>query len=517
MSQIKICIFGIVADRCPAHKYESETLFLDVMRVLLIYSNSSTELLPAPPIGLSYIATATAQAGYEVKFLDMLMDPHGMANLYKILNRYQPHVIGISVRNIDNLVHQRSESHIEQLNQQIALIRKHSDARIVLGGPAISIIGSDVLNKLDADFAILGEGEKSFPQLLNEINGNKRFDQVAGLCQRDVRFNLNIPVCPISSPNSTISSSGMENWIKWPQYQKQGATWPIQSKRGCPLSCSYCAYSCVEGESIRKRPVEEVVDEIEAVIKIVKPRTFEFVDSIFNLPKTHAIELCEEIIRRRLKVKFTAMGVNPLGASKELFTLMKHAGFNSMMITPESASDTVLEKMNKGFTREHVYRTASLASASGISSMWFFMLGAPGETRATVEQTMSFVESQLTGNKFLAMFTTGIRILPGTQLEKDCKEDGYLSPQHDLLEPTFYFSPKVSEAWILRRISRAIAKQANVVHAFENAHPASRAITDRVYRLSHMLGLAPPYWRFLPRILSIPPLPRHRSMATRRA
>lgn len=482
------------------------------MRILLIYSNASTELLPAPPIGLSYVATATARAGHEVSFIDMLMDPHCMVNLHKTLSNYKPHVIGISVRNIDNLVHQRSVSHIEQLNLQIALIREHSNADIVLGGPAISIIGRDVLNKLDADFAILGEGEISFPQLLDEIEGEKRFDRVAGLCHRDTRFSLNIA----ASPNQSIGSSGMENWISWRQYQKQGATWPIQSKRGCPLSCNYCAYSCIEGRYIRKRPVEEVVDEIEKVIKIIKPRAFEFVDSVFNLPQSHTILLCEEIIRRRLKVKFTAMGVNPLGASKELFALMKRAGFNSMMITPESASDIVLEKMNKGFTQEQVYHTARLARASGISSMWFFILGAPGETRATVEETMSFVESQLMGNRFLAMFTTGIRILPGTQLEKDCKRNGYLSPQHDLLDPTFYFSPKLSESWILRRVSRTIAKQANIVHAFENSHPASRAITDRVYRLSHLLGLAPPYWRFLPHILRIPPLPRHRSLATRR-
>jgi len=215
------------------------------MRVLLIYSNASTDLLPAPPIGLSYIATATAHAGHEVKFLDMLMDPHGMANLYETLNTFKPLVIGISVRNIDNLVHQRSVSHIEQLNQQIALIREHSNASIVLGGPAISIIGNGVLNKLDADFAILGEGEKSFPQLLDEIDGEKRFDRVTGLCHRDTRHNLNIQACS----NQSIGSSGMENWIKWRQYQKQGATWPIQSKRGCPLSCSYCAYSCIEGSS----------------------------------------------------------------------------------------------------------------------------------------------------------------------------------------------------------------------------------------------------------------------------
>jgi len=109
----------------------------------------------------------------------------------------------------------------------------------------------------------------------------------------------------------------------------------------------------IEGFTSRRRSAKDVVDEIERVIDRVGPRAFEFVDSTFNVPAGHAEGICREILRRRLSVKLTAMGVNPLGVTRELFALMRSAGFNAMMITPEAASDVMLRSLRKGFTVEH--------------------------------------------------------------------------------------------------------------------------------------------------------------------
>ena len=482
------------------------------MRVLFIYSNTLTDLLPAPPIGLSYVASATADAGHEVKVMDLLMARDRDPDLRRILERFKPQVIGLSVRNIDNLVHQRLESNLDALVKQLKVIRSASDAAVVLGGPAISILGANTLKTLAADFAIIGEGEESFPRFLRELEGARRFSRVPGLC---IREGERIVCVPPQAP-ARFGSSGMERWVDWRPYQRRGATWSIQAKRGCPLQCTYCVYGAVEGQCIRKRAPEDIVDEIERVAKTVNPRCFEFVDSTFNLPPSHAKAVCEEIIRRGLKVRLTTMGFNPLGASKELFSLMKRAGFNSLMITPESASDIILENMRKGFDAAHVHRCAELARRAGLASMWFFMLGAPGETRKTVEQTVSFVERHLNWRRCLAMFTTGIRILPRTELARQSEASGYLRPGQDLTRPVFYFSPHVSEAWMLRRVSQAIAHLPNIVHAAEDSHPRSRAITDRVHRLYYHLGVSPPYWRFLPALLRLPPLPRLRALAAAR-
>src|SRR3990172_1941295 len=127
-----------------------------------------------------------------------------------------------------------------------------------------------------------------------------------------------------------FGASGMQAWIDWPAYERAGGTWTVQTKRGCPLTCTYCAYPAIEGRVCRRRSAEEVVDEIERVMARIGPRTFEIVDSTFNVPAEHAEGICREIIRRGLKINLTAMGVNPLGVSGTLFALMRRAGFNSM-------------------------------------------------------------------------------------------------------------------------------------------------------------------------------------------
>jgi len=293
----------------------------------------------------------------------------------------------------------------------------------------------------------------------------------------------------------------MQNWIDWPAYKGLGATWAIQTKRGCPLPCSYCTYPVIEGRTLRTRPAREVVDEIEDVIRCVAPRTIDFIDSTFNVPPEHAMEICEEIIRRDLRVQMTTMGINPLHASKELFSLMKRAGFNSMMITPESASATMLESLSKGFSVDHVHRAATLALESGLRCIWFFMLGGPGEDRDTVEETLSFVERHLDSSRFLINIFTGVRILPRTALARTAFESGYLEPGTDLSESVFYMSPLVSETWILDRINAAINRRPNIVHAAEEGAPTFTQVIQKALRLA---GVSPPYWRFLPHYLRTP-------------
>jgi histone acetyltransferase (RNA polymerase elongator complex component) len=188
--------------------------------------------------------------------------------------------------------------------------------------------------------------------------------------------------------------------------------------------------------------------------------------------------------------------------SRELLRVMKRAGFNSMMITPESASDRVLDEMQKGFSKDNIKHCADLVRESGIPSMWFFMLGARGETRETANETVSFAEQHLNRNNCLSVFTTGIRLLPGTELSCQAKSDGYLQPEQSLAESIFYFSPKVTERWLLQRVNRAARRCPTVVHAAED--PSSGPVGKRIFSLMHLLGIAPPYWRFIPRFLSLP-------------
>jgi radical SAM superfamily enzyme YgiQ (UPF0313 family) len=252
----------------------------------------------------------------------------------------------------------------------------------------------------------------------------------------------------------------------------------------------------------------DVADEIEQVLRDVGPRTFEFVDSTFNIPASHGMAVCEEIVRRGIRTHFTAMGINPHDVPTELFPLMKRAGFNSMMITAEAGCDRMLENLGKGFRMQHVNRCLELAKASGIRSMWFFMLGGPGETMATCEESIRYVEQNLTGRQFVSLFFAGIRILPGTALARIAVERHYIPADTDLAKGVFYLSPDIRERDVLDRINLAIRRNPSILHASEGGTTRYQLA---LYRALHTFGIAPPFWRFLPEVLNFRPLRYFRS------
>lgn len=474
---------------------------------MLVYSNRARIMEPAPPIGLSYVATATRDAGHEVEFVDLMISQNPQRELQTTLTRFQPDVVGFSVRNIDNLIAQNVAWHFTEIRQLISIVRKNSPARIVLGGPAISILGPAVLENLGADFAIVGEGEIAFPQLLNALAGLRDYDGIKGLCYR--QNGKAISIAP--QRQQAFTGSRMEDWIDWPPYERAGGTWAVHTKRGCPLSCLYCNYPLMEGQHLRSRAARDVVDEIERVMVEIRPRTFEFTDSTFNVPESHALGICQEIIRRKLRVKLSSVSINPRHVSRELFSAMKRAGFCSLVITPDSASETMLHNLRKGFGVAEVRRAAELARETGLQCTWFFLLGGPGETRQTVEDTVSFAENELNSKKFLTIFLTGMRLLPGTPLTRQAIAEGYISAEHDLCNPTFYFAPGLDEAWVIQRINQAIARCPTIVHGAEQTgSPLERGFNRALY----LLGLAPPYYRFLGQLLRFPPLRAWRARNT---
>ncbi len=474
------------------------------LRVLFVNSNRCRLLVAAPPIGLAYVATATARAGHDVRFIDLLFTTTPDEDLSRALRDFDPDVVGLSIRNIDNVVSQRVESYVGGVESLIRTIRAVSRAKIVIGGPAISILGDRALRTFDADFAAVGEGETLMPALLDALAEGASGAGIDGLhCRHDSGDGSTLP-----SRLSRFGGSGLERWIDWQRYARRGAAFPIQTKRGCPLGCSYCTYPAIEGSGTRVRAPEDVADEIAHVTRTTAPKTFEFVDSTFTVPESHAMGICEEIIRRKLRVTLSAMGGNPIGISTQLLSTMKRAGFNSLMVTPESASETMLRSYRKGFGVAEVERTADAVRASGLASAWFFMLGGPGETAETVEETMQFIERRLRWSNCLVVVMTGVRILPGSELARTAFDSGYLAPGADLAQPFFYFSPALDEAQVLGRINKSIARNSNVVHSCEEG---SSPIQRTVDRLLHAAGVAPPFWRFVPRYLRIPPLPYLRS------
>ncbi|MBK7474062.1 MAG: cobalamin-dependent protein [Betaproteobacteria bacterium] len=455
------------------------------MRVLLVYSNQSRELVPAPPVGLSYVASATRAAGHEVRLLDLAFSREPQRELATAIAGHAPDVVGLSIRNIDNVVLQRFESPRAALLAQVRIIRECAvgkdgkPAPLVLGGPAVSILAERALEIFGADYAITGEGEQAFPALLSALESGQALEGIAGLCWRRNGVLTRNPTQLLPG----FAHSGMEDWVAWGPYQAGGGTWPLQTKRGCSMRCSYCAYPLIEGRRGRQRAPGDVVDEIERVLHATgvqgctRPRTFEFVDSTFNVPSAHAIAICEEIIRRGVRTNFTAMGLNPRDVPPELLPLMKRAGFNSVMVTPEAGCAAMLENYRKGFTMADVETTLERVKASGLKSMWFFMLGAPGETMATCAESIGFARDRLAGRRFLSVCVTGIRVLPATELARQAVASGYLTADADLAEGGSTSRPASTSS----RSSTSSMRPSPGIRASSMLRKAGRRIRKRLF------------------------------------
>ena len=247
---------------------------------------------------------------------------------------------------------------------------------IILGGSGFSIFPDELMKMTGADHGIAGEGEEALADLLKHL--------IISLISHHIPTSSHLQI--FKSSNSNI-----DRYIDFTPYLTKGV-YSIQTKRGCSHGCIYCTYPVIEGRSFRIRPPQEIAAEIREVYERLGTVTVEFVDSTFNDPAGHAEEICREIIKTKVKMRFRTMGINPRHVSPELFGLMKEAGFVQIDATPDTASRTVLRNMKKGFGLDDIIRMAEMIRAAQMPTMWFFLFGGPGENEDTVKETFHFID-----------------------------------------------------------------------------------------------------------------------------
>jgi radical SAM superfamily enzyme YgiQ (UPF0313 family) len=408
------------------------------MKVLLISANTERINLPTMPLGLGCVAAATRQGGHEVAFLDLMVEEDPGTVVGEILERFGPEVIGISVRNIDDQKMEGSRFLLEPIKTVIARCRTVTRAPIVLGGAGYSIYPESVLDYLGAEMGIQGEGEWAFPLLLDRLSKGNEPSDIPGLyvrgrglqCRRELKRNLDslpVPDDHLSIPPSEVKD---ELWL------------PVQTRRGCPMGCSYCSTATIEGKVTRRRSPELVVQEIAPLVRRGF-RRFHFVDNTFNLPAAYARELCRQITARGLDIIWRCI-LYPWKVDEELAGDMARAGCWEVSLGFESGNREVLRALNKRFSPDEVRRISQMLGDHGIRRMGFLLLGGPGETRRSVEESLMFADSlRLEAMKV----TAGIRIYPHTALARIAVGDGTVAPDDNLLAPRFYLVKQLRE-WL---------------------------------------------------------------------
>jgi radical SAM superfamily enzyme YgiQ (UPF0313 family) len=473
------------------------------MNVLLVNANREKTPVPAMPLGLCAVASSASAAGFHVVVADLCFSSNPERRLRKLIQFNQPDVVGISVHNIDNADSVSTKWYLPSVRRLVEACRSETGVPVVVGGPAVTTAPKAVLSYLGADYAVAGDGEESFVRLLRALERKLYAAAIPGVIARDSQNGALESVAHIRNLDS-LPRAQIFRWLGLGHYADCDASFPVQTKRGCTFKCDYCNYAQIEGHEYRLRSPQLVVDEIEELLSIHPGRSIEIVDNAFNCPEDHALKICEELVRRRVDVSLQASDFNPMSSSPKLLSAMERAGFSAIAIAVDSASDTALQNLNKGFTALDVHRAAERLKATDMLRMWMFLFGGPGETEETARETIDFIQHHLTSHD-LVYITHGVRIYPGTGMQRRAVKDGIVAADDELLSPKFYISPELSLGRLRQMMRYSDFPSANVVFASD----ANRASLPTLQRLLSFFRVAPPYWRHTPlpnRVKRIPQL-----------
>jgi putative variant cofactor biosynthesis B12-binding/radical SAM domain protein 1 len=392
------------------------------------------------PIGIVLLASCLQGHGHEVSILDMNLEVDPFGALKEKLLTFQPEAVGLSLRNIDPLGNKTS-SLISPFIVTVHLIAAVlPQAWLIVGGTGFSLFPERLMQEIpDLDYGIVGEAEVSFPALLSSIDNPS---SLPGLCWREgVKVRVSPPATNFDMANYVPANrllltpelyKGINNYVP---------TIGIEAKRGCALCCAYCVYPQLQGKRLRCRPPAAVVDEMEILHKEFGIESFHFTDPVLNIPPGHLEGICEEILRRKLKVRWDGFMREDYLNEKNV-ALFERAGCECFSFSPDGLCQDSLDVLCKNLSEAEILKAAALVAQTDVVSVYHFMVNVPGETKESCNQGIRFVEQlyELHSKKrnLGTIVLNNIRILPGTRIERMAKAQKIINAETDLLYPTYY-------------------------------------------------------------------------------
>jgi radical SAM superfamily enzyme YgiQ (UPF0313 family) len=389
-----------------------------------------------PPIGLGYLAAVLRQSGETVRIFDFRAGRYDETRFKNELFEFAPDVVGIS-----------SLSFHVQPTFEIARMAKETSAtcHVVAGGPHASGLPEHCLSSPWIDTVVIGEGERTFLELMDALRGRRELGGIKGLgYKNDCGIQLNPPrefeedVDAIPYPAFDLFD--LEKYYDRPDphgmVPRHKRYMPILTSRGCPFRCTYCHRTL--GKGFRPRSPENVVGEMELLYHRHGIREFHIEDDVFNLKIDRAKQILDLMLRKKLRVSIQLPnGVRVDCIDKELAQLFRKAGVFMTAVGVESGSSEVLRAMKKGLQLDKVERGIRLLKDCGILVWGYFMIGFPGETRAQMEATTGLACRLPLHFASFSIVTP----FPGTELFDAIK--GQIDKTEYFEGPLNYSSPKI--------------------------------------------------------------------------
>lgn len=376
---------------------------------------------PMPAIGMAYLASAVRAAGYSVRVLDNFIANLTPPQVIDLVNEQQADVVGLSMLTPSAF----------STSQMAKALRAGTTAKVVLGNLHASLFATDLLREDVADAVVHGEGEITFPRLIDALVDGSDPTRIPGV---SLRRNGEVVSTPAAEVVGDLDALPLPAWDLFPFRSYTFLPFVTVAKpclsilgsRGCPFRCKFYTLG-YQGNLVRKRAPENIAAEVEWLVRVYGTRHVGFVDPIFPLSKKHGLATAAAIRDRRIPGDWWWTSETRVDViDEELCRAMKEARCKRILFGVESGVDELLRNVGKNFTTADARRAVRAARAAGLEISAFFMLALPGETAAMTHRTIEFArELDIDFAKF------GVTIpLPGSELYDDLLAAGKIKPDN---------------------------------------------------------------------------------------
>ena len=425
------------------------------MRVLLIATNRHSRLqnrlnAQPMPIGLAYIAGHLDHDRHEVKVLDLMFSDDHLADVEAAVKEFQPQMVGMSVRNLSNHSYMNTVWALPISKEVIDRIRSLSNAVIVCGGPAFSIMPKECFEYLGCDIGLAGDAGETFASLAEslEIGEPSYFDLPGLVYRKDGQTHSNEGYC-----TSEFAKPPRLEDLDMDRYNKAGFGIGILTKLGGFYYPTNASEAQINESGWRViRPIDEVVAEVTSMKQRFNMKKVFFVENGFNLPLDHAKSLCSAIIESDVNIRWNTC-LAPFDCDTELISLMKDAGCGLVMMVNRSGNPGDIGSMVE--ENEALAQVCRMCDDGGLHYNLGKQFGEPGETRESVENKLNFLRSV---NPALASLRVGVSVMPGTEVAIMAQKEGLIKDESELVKPTFYIADEVKD-WIVDYLKEQTDKE----------------------------------------------------------